>query len=103
MLNNIVKTELNDILKELNKWYYSIAGIIGCHDGNLESNIVETLLQDDKHFNETIDVYERISKDEFINDWTNQKISFNKEIQKLFSTLIPKLKEIRTKILLDKS
>lgn len=97
-LNNVVKTELKDILKELNKWYYNVAGIMNCHDGNIETNIVETLLLDDKKFNETIDVYEKISKDEYINNWTNKKISFNKEIQMLFGLLVPKLKEIRAKI-----
>ena len=97
-LNNIVKTELRDILKELDKWYYNVAGIMGCNDGNIEVNIIQTLLQDDKHFNETIEVYEKISKDEYINNWTNQKIPFNKEIQMLFGLLVPKLKEIRAKI-----
>ena len=97
-LNSIVKTELKDILKELDKWYYNVAGIMNCHDGNMEANIIQTLLQDDKHFNKTLDVYEKISKDEYINDWTNQNIPFNKEIQMIFSLLVPKLKEIRTKI-----
>ena len=97
-LNNIVKTELSDILKEFDKWYYNVAGIMGCNDGNIEANIIQMLLQDDKHFNETIEVYEKISKDEYINNWTNQKISFNKEIQNLFGELVPKLKEIRVRI-----
>ena len=97
-LNNIVKTELKDVLKELDKLYYNVAGIINCHDGNIEANIIQTLLQDDKHFNETLEFYEKISKDEYINNWTNQKIPFNKEIQMLFSLLVPKLKEIRNRI-----
>jgi len=97
-LNNIVKAELKDILKELDKLYYNVAGIMNCHDGNIEANIIQTLLQDDKHFNETIEVYEKISKDEYINNWTNKKISFNKEIQMTFGLLVPKLKEIRAKI-----
>ena len=97
-LNNIVKTELKDILKELDKWYYNVAGIMNCHDSNIEANIIQTILQDDKHFNETIEAYEKISKDEYINNWTNQKIPFNKEIQILFGLLVPKLKEIRIKI-----
>lgn len=95
---HIVKTELNDILEELNKWYCNVASIMGCNDGNLESNIVQTLLQDDNHFNKTLVLYEKISKDEYINVWTNQKVPFNKEIQKLFGDLIPKLKEIRARI-----
>ena len=97
-LNNIVKTELKDILKELDKWYYNVAGIMNCHDGNIEANIIQTLLQDDKHFNETLEFYEKISKDEYINKWTNKKIPFNKEIQMIFGLLVPKLKEIRNRI-----
>ena len=97
-VTNIVKTELKDTLKELEKWYYNVAGIMNCNDGNIEANIIHTLLQDDKHFNETLEVYEKISKDEYINNWTNKKISFNKEIQDLFRELIPKLKEIRARI-----
>ena len=97
-VNNIIKTELNDLVKELNKWYYNVASIMGCNDRNIEANIVQTLLQDDNHFQETLNLYEKISKNEYINDWTNQKIPFNKDIQKLFGELIPKLKEIRAKI-----
>ena len=97
-INNIVETELNDIIRELDKWYYNIASIMGCNNGDIESNIIQTLLQDDIHFNETLKLYEKISKDEYINDWTNQNVPFNKEIQELFGNLVPKLKEIRTKI-----
>lgn len=98
ILDNIVKTELNDILQELNKWYYNVASIMGCNDGNLEANLIQTLLQDDIRFNEKLKVYEKVSKDEYINNWTNQKIPFNQEIQNIFSALIPKLREIRARI-----
>lgn len=73
-VNNIVKTELNDILEELNKWYYSVAGVMGCNDRDLESNIIQTLMQDDNRFNETLQVYEKISKDEFVNRLSIQNI-----------------------------
>ena len=97
-INNLVETEMHDILKELNKWYYNVASIMGCNDRDIKSNIIQTLLLDDSQFNEKLMLYEKINKNEYINDWTNQSVPFNKEIQKLFGELIPKLKEIRTKI-----
>ena len=99
-LSKIVKTELSDIIDGLNHWYFQVASIMGCNTsgGSIELNIIQTLLKDDKGFNETIAVYEKISKNQYVNEWTHQLIPFNGEIQQLFGELIPKLKEIRTKI-----
>lgn len=101
VVDRIVKIELNSILYGLNMWHDQVAIIMGCAapDDSIKSKIVETLLMDDKGFNEAIETYEKISKDEYMNKWTNQHISFNKDIKLLFTKLIPKLKEIRTKIM----
>lgn len=100
IVSNIVKNELGDIINGLRRGHYQIATIMGCDsfDGNLESAIVQMLLADNLSFNNRINICEKISKNEYINEWTNQHIPFNKEIQKFLVNMIPKLKEIRTKI-----
>ena len=100
VVDSIVRVELSTILRGLNKWYDQTAAIIGCHESgrSIESTIVQILLQDDKSFNETLNNYEKVTNDEYIDDVTNKHIPLDKEIQILFGKLILKLREIRAKI-----
>ena len=99
-VKNIVNTELNDILSGLKKWCVEIASVIGCSNSEegVESNIIQTLLKDDKKFNEILIIYEKISKNKYIDERTNQLIQFNDEIKKLFRELIPKMRVLRARI-----
>ena len=90
----LVRNELKDIIKVLNKHYYEIAGILDVDGLGIDLSLLNAL-DDDEVFNEFIDVCEQYSKQKGI---TNSHYKLSDEVKKLLAELVIKLPEIREKI-----
>lgn len=90
----LVRNELKDIIKGLNKHYYEIAGILDVDGLGIDLSLLN-VLDDDEVFNEFIDVCEQYSEQKGI---TNSHYKLSDEVKKLLAELVTKLPKIREKI-----
>jgi len=88
--NDLVKTELKDILDKMNKNYYQVIDVLLLPEGDsLELELLTTLTADDDTYNSMMELYQEISE---------AKIPVTEDVQKIFAELIPKLQDARAKI-----
>ena len=97
-VTNIVKAELEDIIERLNEDSYYVNRVLGLHkDESIELEIISTLVSNDDYFNKALETFEECSKNEVIGPY-DTRLEIPEEAQAAFKELIPKMKEIRTRI-----
>ena len=88
--NDLVKTELKDILENMNKNYYQVIDALQLSKGeSIELELLTTLTADEDTYNSMMELYQEISE---------AKIAVTEDVQKLFAELVPKLQEVREKL-----